>query len=91
MLASIVAESQTEAAQKASALQREFEKALNPAAGYTQASTDALLPIHKDRVARAMELAVEVARRSDLDLNDPRTTARDWLKTHVADVVNRAP
>jgi hypothetical protein len=94
MLASIVEESQVRAAQEVSELQREFEKALNPAAGYTEALCRALLPIHKDRVARAMELVVDVARQSGLDLNDLCTTAEHCLKTHVgaiASLVVRAP
>jgi hypothetical protein len=94
MLASIVDEAQVKAAQKASALQREFEKAVNPAAGYTETLTRALLPIHKDCVARAMELAVSVAERSGLSLNELCTTAEDFLKDQVpaiSGLVVRAP
>jgi hypothetical protein len=94
MLRSIVDEAQGAAAQQASALQREFEKAVNPAAGYTQAVTGALLPIHKDSVARAMGLAVSVAQRSGLSLNELCTTAEHLLKGHVAAIASlvvRAP
>jgi hypothetical protein len=94
MLRSIVDEAQGKAAQKASELQREFEKAVNPAAGYTQAMTGSLLPIHKDSVARAMELAVSVAQRSGLGLNELSATAEDLLKGHVAAIASlvvRAP
>jgi hypothetical protein len=94
MLDSIVEESQTEAAEQAGALQREFEKAVNPAAGYTEALTQALLPIHKHRIARAMELVVDVARRSELALNDLCAITEHRLKIHVAAVlglVARAP
>jgi hypothetical protein len=94
MLASIVEESQVVAAEKVSTLQREFEKAVNPAAGYTEALTQALLPIHKDRVARAMGLSVDVAQRSGLSLNDLSRTAEHFLKERVAAIsslVARAP
>jgi hypothetical protein len=94
MLGSIVDEAQGQAVRKASALQGEREKAVNPGAGYTQALTGALLPIHKDCVARAMELAVSVAQRSGLSLNELCTTAEDFLKGHVpaiSSLVVRAP
>lgn len=94
MLGSIVDEAQGKAAQQATSLQREFDKSVNPAAGYTEALSHALLPIHKDCVARTMELPVDVAQRSRLDFNDLCTTAEGWLKTHVTAIVNlvvRAP
>jgi hypothetical protein len=94
MLMSIVEESQVEAAKKASALQRQFEKEVNPNAGYTEALTQGLLPIHKDRVARAMKLVVDVAQRSGFSLNDLSRIAEDFLKERIAAIsilVVRAP
>jgi hypothetical protein len=48
MLISVIEESQQKAADKARQLQREFEKAVNPSAGYSEALRGALIPIHKD-------------------------------------------
>src|SRR5262249_33873556 len=81
-------ESQVEAAENASEVQRKFEKRVNPSVGYSEALIRVLLPIHKDRVARAMELAVDVARRSGLALDDVCTTAENLLKSHVSAMAN---
>jgi hypothetical protein len=94
MLASIADEAQGIAAQKASTIQRKFEKAVNPTAGYVEALTQALLPVHKDCVARAMELAVSITQRSGLSLDQLCATAADFLKgrvTAISGLVSRAP
>jgi hypothetical protein len=88
MLMNLIEESQVKAGEKASEVQRNSKKRVNPSAGYSEALKRALLPIHKDLVARTMELAVDVARRSGLDLDDLCTTAQNLLKSHVSAMAN---
>lgn len=84
MLASIVEDTQGIAVQKVGEVRREFEKAVNPSAGYRQELWQTLSPIHKDRIDRAMGLIVSVARRSlPLPFDDLCTTAEDFLKRHA--------
>jgi hypothetical protein len=94
MLESLVEETQSIAARKAAEVQAKLETTVNPSAGYTQALSQSLLPVHKDRVVRAMDLIVSVVRRAGLSFDDLCTTAREFLKNHtetIARLVIRAP
>jgi len=98
LLTSILDEARGNAIQKASAIQKEITKGMEvyQSWGFIQEMemSDALLPIHKECVARSMELVADVAQRSDLRLSDLCTTAERLLKSRVSgisDLVFREP
>lgn len=83
MLAGLVEEARSAAAPKAQAVQRQFAGAGHNA-GYPNALIQAVDPVHRECVLRAMDLIRTYADRSDIPFDDLCQTAERFLKTHVS-------